>query len=1227
MHYPGLFLGSVLLALAASGLATAQSLPAGVINAPPTAVGNNASMGSNTTLNVLTGGSVGRGLVVGAANGTSVNVALNVSGGSIGANASLGSKAFIANGGSVVQISGGIIGMNAEANAGSVVHISGGTIGVSTFFSNDYAFGANTGSVVAVSGGTFGRGFYAAGGSQVNVSGGAFGPDFKALSGSNVSISGGSIAGEFWAYGGSNVDVTGGGLGIRFRADPGSDVSFFGGEFLVNGLVPADPQVTLTGNDVLSGTLEDGTSFVFSPQAADIVRGVNLVNTTMPAVELSPIAIEAASFLSSARQGQTLNVNAGGSLRNDFVAVGATLNMAGGVIGNSLELSGTQLNLNAGVVGTNAMAYRGSEVNVNGGVLGSTFRALADSVVNVNGGTVDRNFFAMSGSTINVAGGRIGDNFDAQSGSEVVVTGGRFGEGMKARAGSAVSLHGGEFLMNGVAPTGGVVTLQATDVLTGTLADGSAFLFTPLAGDLVNEVTLVSSALPAINPNAQHIVDSSAPSSLRAGETLVLEAGGVLADDFVAVDSQLQIAGGVVGSRLKATGGTVSITGGVVGTRLKAYAGSVVEIAGGQVGAQGAAYRGSEVIVSGGQLGADFRALDGSLLRVTAGSVGDNLTGSAGSRIDISGGSVGGGFRVEGGAEVLIAGGIVGNNFRGEANSTIRQTAGQIGSGFAVLGSVEISGGKIGADVDVFGTANISSGEIGNVFEAKAGSQVEISAGKFGEDFNANSGSVVNITGGEFGEGFYAQPGSAVNIRGGTFGLDFNAFSQTGAVSLHGGEFLLNGQSPAGSTITLTEGWSDRGPDVLTGTLANGDVFLFAAARKDRFDASSSDSLVGAKLVQVATPAYQALPRTIHDADGPRGVRSGETLNVAEGGILRDGFTAIGGVVNVAGGRVGNWAEVANTTVNLSTGSFGSNFRAFVGSQVNVSGGETSDVTLYDGGVLNVSGGRVAGNLRVEIGGELNISGGVLDYRIDADDGSTINISGGELNFIGVSSSSSSSPNTGLVSVSGGSVYEFDLEYHADAFISGGQFGAGGGSFTAGEKSNVTIAGGEFAGAFRGIFESEVHLIGSDFKLDGVPVTPAAIGQKLIVGQRDQTLSGILADGSAFDVFLRTASPGTTSIDYFSSQALLTLTWAKPGDFNGDSAVDGADFLQWQRKRAIGPTSQADLANWKAAYGTEASSTGGQAAIPEPSSMVVCLWLAGGLVAGRLRSVEKPVTP
>ncbi|MEM8946959.1 MAG: glycosyl hydrolase [Planctomycetota bacterium] len=57
------------------------------------------------------------------------------------------------------------------------------------------------------------------------------------------------------------------------------------------------------------------------------------------------------------------------------------------------------------------------------------------------------------------------------------------------------------------------------------------------------------------------------------------------------------------------------------------------------------------------------------------------------------------------------------------------------------------------------------------------------------------------------------------------------------------------------------------------------------------------------------------------------------------------------------------------------------------------------------------------------------------------------------------------------------------------------------------------------------------------------------------------------------------------------------------GDFNGDAAVDGADYLEWQRRAVTNPFSTSDLAKWQASV----SATQAVIAVPEPNGLSVFL--------------------
>jgi hypothetical protein len=57
-----------------------------------------------------------------------------------------------------------------------------------------------------------------------------------------------------------------------------------------------------------------------------------------------------------------------------------------------------------------------------------------------------------------------------------------------------------------------------------------------------------------------------------------------------------------------------------------------------------------------------------------------------------------------------------------------------------------------------------------------------------------------------------------------------------------------------------------------------------------------------------------------------------------------------------------------------------------------------------------------------------------------------------------------------------------------------------------------------------------------------------------------------------------------------------------PGDFDGDSDVDGFDFLKWQRGESPIVLSAGDLADWESHYGVDAGSWASTSDVPEPAT-------------------------
>ncbi|MBA3484540.1 MAG: hypothetical protein H0T51_22275 [Pirellulales bacterium] len=123
-------------------------------------------------------------------------------------------------------------------------------------------------------------------------------------------------------------------------------------------------------------------------------------------------------------------------------------------------------------------------------------------------------------------------------------------------------------------------------------------------------------------------------------------------------------------------------------------------------------------------------------------------------------------------------------------------------------------------------------------------------------------------------------------------------------------------------------------------------------------------------------------------------------------------------------------------------------------------------------------------------------------------------------------------------------------------------------------------------------------------------------------------LSGL--DGATFGSYFTTT--GTLGANNYTLTSLLT-GGGNNGDFDGDSDVDGNDFLVWQRTlgQAVTPGTgadgsgngtidAADLTVWKGGFGSAvAAGAGAVGAVPEPTSLAVALVGLAGLAIGGSR--------
>lgn len=534
-------------------------------------------------------------------------------------------------------------------------------------------------------------------GGELNVSGGQIGFTLRAFDGSFVTMTGGLIDQSFEVRSGATMLLRGGALSRRFRARAGSDLTLFGNDYKLNGedfSIPLSREITLVADDVFTGTLEDGSAFVFSPQAGDVFLDVTLQQSLVPSADPTPIVVDTVNPVrpSGVRAGQTLTLRDGGELPENFEAVDATVNIEGGVVDDDSGFSRSTVNISGGRFEAFSQAYAGTTINLTGGQWGSFSDAHSGSIVNVIGGTLDSFFEAQAGSTINLNLGVVERGFTALAGSIVDVAGGAIGFDFDIEEGSDAELIGGEFRLNGEAFTGSTLTLGENDVFTATLADGSSHIFAGNRSDDITGLKLVPVSLPTLDltPRVINTADHGRPSGLRAGQTLTVQEGGVLGNYFEMIEgSTLTIDGGILGENAAVLGGTINLNSGRINRALVGGVDSVVNLAGGSTGNQFEAQAGSTFNISGGDIGSGFTALEGSVINISGGTFDEELVADGGT-LNITGGDLGPDFEVNSGSVVNISGGTIGTDVRFEFGSQINL----LGTGFMIGGSPVVLSGQ-----------------------------------------------------------------------------------------------------------------------------------------------------------------------------------------------------------------------------------------------------------------------------------------------------------------------------------------------------------------------------------------------------------------------------------------------------------------------------------------------------------------------------------------------------
>lgn len=618
---------------------------------------------------------------------------------------------------------------------------------------------------------------------------------------------------------------------------------------------------------------------------------------------------------------------------------------------------------------------------------------------------------------------------------------------------------------------------------------------------------------------------ATAPESIGSSTQLNLLSGGQLPDGFKA---------GLAGET--STDVEVNIYDGLVGKGISAYEGSVVNIFGGSfatgLGNALNAYSGSSVNISGGRVTAVV-ARSGSTVELSGG-VYRQVNLSSGSAVRI----IGDDFRIDG---VPVAGLVdVSDTVWLSPFSTNQTLSGtfangtpfvfsnfrtdQIASGAITLQKaelpsigvplLEVPGNPVPLGIRASQTLLVGNGgEVAPSFRAGWGSTLRIEGGSVGHSLETN-GSHVELIDGSIGNSTTFFGGSLVEVQGGSIG-DGVRVQKGATLRVSGGRVGIAPTIENGAQLEISGGAGFDSLQVVGAINASGIKIVGNEFRLNGQPLTNPELMTIGGSASLSINAISTLTCIL--ADGTpfsMGSPGGSAPVLLQAAALPEiGPSQIDALSDPVplGIRTGQTLEIP---AGAHVGDF---FRAGHGSSVVVSGG-----TLGRGFDAYQS--------------EVRFSGGKIGELVAISEGSVFTMTGGEI--------LAPPPN-----MSGA----FNLAVSSDskAVISGGRIEG-----TVAIGGEFLLAGGTISGV-RASKDSEVQIYGTAFVLNGVDLTPGLVqNSPLTISDRDVLLSGILADGTEFQLDLGSSQ--------FNALANLEIVRVLPGDFNVDGMVDTADYTTWR---------------------------------------------------------------
>lgn len=602
------------------------------------------------------------------------------------------------------------------------------------------------------------------------------------------------------------------------------------------------------------------------------------------------------------------------------------------------------------------------------------------------------------------------------------------------------------------------------------------------------------------------------------------------------------------------------------------------------------------------------------------------------------------------GAEMPI---IVGNAFANLPNTAVAntlkiQSGGLVDTGTATTtinntGSVTLDGGTLRTNNVVRnGTLTFNSGTLaltrttGYTVDATSelGANPTLGSGKTLE-INPTaittipSGQSFTLNGGTLNTGSLSLTGGTFNFNAGTLGITGTAGLTIGSGGFFGSSFTVgsgrtvnatNATINSGSTLTL--GGGGFGSDNLTN---NGTVFLNGG--------SLSTLTAGGTLTNSSTGRIFVPNSSLVSMGGAMTNANGGRITLQGGAAQLNGTGAL-----TNSGLITGDGEIAKSVTNALTGEI----RATAGQSLlfsSANGTNAGKVIVLGGSVefslpiTNASAGAITGHGSYFFAGgltnqgQMQFSGGNSDVYGNvvltggvASNSKVINAAGANVvTFFGNFVHNGSEVRT----AEGSSTVFFGDVTGAGAFTGSGEADFEGAYSPGNSPASVSVEGGlrfgsnsaltmELAGATPGTQYDQLH-IGGSLNVGGSLMVTLLNGFSPVSGQAFDLFDWGSLSGQFASITLPALAGGLSwNTSQLYTRGIISI--GKPGDFNGDTVSDAADYVLL--RHAGGSGAAANYNVWRSNYGLGGSGSGSGAfsAIPEPVSATMAFFCAAALM-------------